>query len=451
MRIAVITENFLPKLDGVTRTLARLLEYLQATGHQALLLGPESGMQQYAGAEVIGTAGIPLPFYPELKANMFRPLFLQRLHEFQPDVIHLVDPVMLGATGLAVARLLQVPVVSSYHTNLAAYCKHFGFGFLTEPMWAYNRFIHNQCALTFCPSPSTAARLRKQGFEHLRIWPRGVDTSLFHPAWRNERLRASWLKEREQPQNKVILLYAGRISREKNLRLLVEAYCGMDHTRCHLVMVGDGPAYTEVRQELADAPVTFTGYLAGEALATAYASADVFAFPSYTETFGQVVLEAMASGLPVVGLNAEGIRDLVSHEHTGLLLERQLIDQEKQAAAYRELLEYLVQDRQARERMDQAALVEASHHSWPEAMKCLVQGYDEIACACHQDERGSMTRLIERDGDAVFRNYSKPSAKAPVIDPGDEAPFLVGERPGERTARCDCSIVGTQGAGRNEP
>ena len=286
---------------------------------------------------------------------------------------------MLGATGLAVARLLQVPVVSSYHTNLAAYCKHFGFGFLTEPMWAYNRFIHNQCALTFCPSPSTAARLRKQGFEHLRIWPRGVDTSLFQPARRNERLRASWLKEREQPQNKVILLYAGRISREKNLRLLVEAYRGMDHTRCHLVIVGDGPAYTEVRQKLADAPVTFTGYLAGEALATAYASADVFAFPSYTETFGQVVLEAMASGLPVVGLNAEGIRDLVSHEHTGLLLERQLIDQEKQAAAYRELLEYLVQDRQARERMEQAALVEASHHSWPEAMKCLVQGYDEIA------------------------------------------------------------------------
>jgi glycosyltransferase involved in cell wall biosynthesis len=379
MRIAIITENFLPKLDGVTRTIARLLEYLQATGHQALLLGPESGMQQYAGAEVIGTVGIPLPFYPELKANVFRPHFLRRLQEFQPDVIHLVDPVMLGATGLAIARLLQVPVVSSYHTNLAVYCEHFSFGFLTEPMWAYNRFIHNQCALTFCPSPSTASRLHKQGFEHLRIWPRGVDTSLFQPARRDERLRASWLKEREQPQGKVILLYAGRISREKNLRLLIEAYRGMDHTRCHLVMVGDGPAYAEIRQELVDAPVTFTGYLAGEALADAYASADVFAFPSYTETFGQVVLEAMASGLPVVGLYAEGICDLVSHGHTGLLLERQLIDQERQAGGYRELLEYLIQDRQARERLRQAALVEAQRHSWPEAMYCLVQGYGEIA------------------------------------------------------------------------
>jgi len=379
MRIAIITENFLPKLDGVTRTIARLLEYLQATGHQALLLGPESGMERYAGAEVVGTVGVPLPFYPELKMNMFRPLFLRRLQAFRPDVIHLVDPVMLGTTGLAVARLLGVPVVSSYHTNLADYCEHFGFGFLSEPMSAYSRFVHSQCALTFCPSPSTAARLRRQGFTHLRIWPRGVDTRLFHPARRDERLRATWLKGRKQPERKVILLYAGRISREKNLRLLVEAYRGMDHTRCHLVMVGDGPAYVEVQQELAGAPVTFTGYLAGEALASAYAAADVFAFPSYTETFGQVVLESMASGLPVVGLHAEGIRDLVSHEHTGLLLEQRPIGQEEQVAAYRELLERLVQSQVVRERMGQAALVEARRHSWPEAMQCLARGYREVA------------------------------------------------------------------------
>ncbi|MBO0791750.1 MAG: glycosyltransferase, partial [Ktedonobacteraceae bacterium] len=125
----------MPKLDGVTRTLARLLEHLQAAGHQVLLLGPECGMEHYAGAEVIGTRGLPLPFYPELRFNFFRPLFLRRLLEFRPEVVHLVDPVVLGATGLAAARLLQVPVVSSYHTNLAAYCTHFGFGLLTRPMW----------------------------------------------------------------------------------------------------------------------------------------------------------------------------------------------------------------------------------------------------------------------------------------------------------------------------
>lgn len=212
MRVAIITENFLPKLDGVTRTLGRLLEHLQANGHQALLLGPESGMDYYADAEVIGTAGLPLPFYPELKFNFFRPLFMRRLNEFLPDIIHLVDPVVLGATGLAAGHLLHIPLVSSYHTNLAAYCEHFGFSLLKEPMWSYNRFIHNQCAMTFCPSPSTAAMLRLQGFEHLRIWSRGVDTTLFTPTRRSNDLRATWLTARTHLENKVVLLYVGRIS-----------------------------------------------------------------------------------------------------------------------------------------------------------------------------------------------------------------------------------------------
>jgi len=378
MRIAIITENFLPKLDGVTRTLARLLEHLQTTGHQALLLGPDSGMDQYAGAEVIGTAGLPFPFYPELKFNFFRPLFLRRLYEFRPDVIHLVDPVILGASGLAAARLLNRPLVSSYHTNLAAYCSYFGFGLLTQPMWLYNRFIHNQCSLTFCPSASTAAMLRRQGFEHLRIWPRGVNAELFQPERCNQALRAGWLQERMQPEQKAVILYVGRVSWEKNLKLLVQAYLGMDHERCHLVIVGDGPAYAELRQELADVPVTFTGYLSGAALAEAYASADLFAFPSFTETFGQVVLEAMASGLPIVGLLSDGVRDLVSQGQTGLLLDSESLSQAALVQAYQEQLTRLVLDRDLRQRMSQAALAEARRRSWYEAMESLVQGYREV-------------------------------------------------------------------------
>src|SRR5581483_7423346 len=354
LRVAIITENFLPKLDGVTRTLARLLEHLQANDHQALLLGPECGMEQYAGAEVVGTAGLPLPFYPELKFNFFRPLFVRRLHEFRPDIIHVVDPVILGATGLAAARLFHTPIVSSYHTNLAAYCDHFGFAALTKPMWFYNRFIHNQCSLTFCPSRSTAAMLRAQGFERLRIWPRGVDTTLFQPERRSEELRASWLNGRIDRENKTILLYVGRVSWEKNLRLLIQTYHAMNHAHCHLVIVGNGPAYAEVQQELQDVPVTFTGYLSGEALATAYASADIFAFPSYTETFGQVVLEAMASGLPIVGLLSDGVCDLVEDGYTGLLLDIQQKNPEEQVSAYRERLEHLIQHRQTRHTMGQA-------------------------------------------------------------------------------------------------
>jgi glycosyltransferase involved in cell wall biosynthesis len=378
VRIAIITENFLPKLDGVTRTLARLLEHLQKAGHQALLLGPECGMEQYAGAEIVSTAGLPFPFYPELKFNFFRPLFLRRLHEFQPDVIHLVDPVILGATGLAVASFLRKPIVSSYHTNLAAYCEHFGFSFLTKPMWLYNRFIHSQCALTFCPSPSTAAMLRAQGFEHLRIWPRGVDLSLFAPERRSEVLRTSWLKDRTEPEKKTIILYVGRVSWEKNLRLLMQAYQQIDHTNCHLVITGDGPACIEIQQEMKAMPVTFTGYLAGTELATAYASADVFAFPSVTETFGQVVLEAMASRLPVAGILSEGVCDLVSDGKTGLLLDARGMSHDEQVTGYRENLIRLVQNAAMRRRMGDAALLEASRHTWYEAMECLVQGYQEV-------------------------------------------------------------------------
>jgi glycosyltransferase involved in cell wall biosynthesis len=377
MRVAIITENFLPKLDGVTRTLARLLEHLQANGHQALLLGPDSGMESYAGAELVGTAGLPFPFYPELKFNFFRPLFMRRLSEFQPDIIHIVDPVILGATGLAAARILNKPIISSYHTNLAAYCEHFGFGLLTKPMWSYNRFIHSQCSLTFCPSPSTATMLRSQGFEHVRIWPRGIDSTLFRPGARDEQIRGGWLRERTDPERKVVLLYVGRVSWEKNLRLLVQAYRNMDHEQCHLVIVGDGPARVEIEQELADTPVTFTGYLRGKELATAYACADVFAFPSYTETFGQVVLEAMSSGLPVVGLLAEGVRDLVSDGQSGLLLNMAQLDEEEQATAYQAYLTRLVQDEQLRQRMGQAALAESRKYTWYEAMECLVRGYQE--------------------------------------------------------------------------
>lgn len=378
MRVAIITENFLPKLDGVTRTLARLLEYLQANGHQALLLGPESGMERYAGAEIIGTTGLPLPFYPELKFNFFRPLFIRRLNDFRPDIVHLVDPVVLGAAGLAAARFLNKPVASSYHTNLAAYCGHFGFPIFTKPMWSYNRFMHNQCSLTFCPSPSTAEMLRKQGFEHLRIWPRGVETALFQPERRSAELRASWLEGRKLPDTKRVLLYAGRISWEKNLQLLTQAYRGMDHERCHLVIVGAGPALKEVQQELADLPVTFTGYLQGATLAAAYATADIFAFPSRTETFGQVVLEAMASGLPIVGVLSEGICDLVRDGWTGYLLDTAGLNENEQVMAYRARLEHLVYDCIGRYAMGQAGFLEARQRSWSEAMKILLKGYEEV-------------------------------------------------------------------------
>lgn len=388
MRIAIITENFLPKVDGVTRTLARLLEHLQQTSHQVLLLGPETQLQKYAGARLVGTIGIPFVLYPELKLNLWRPQFTQELLEFQPDVIHLVDPVFLGAVGLAVIRyyLPKTAIVSSYHTNLAVYCDHFGYGFLTRLMWRWNRFCHSFSHTIACPSPSTLSILDAHGFENINLWPRGVDISLFSPAQRSDHLRWRWWRNTQDlsDSNKSILLYVGRVSFEKNIKLVIEAYRGMDHTQCHLVIVGHGPAFDEIQALCSTAriPVTFTGYLQGQSLSQAYASADIFAFPSTSETFGQVVLEAMASGLPVVAIEAEGVKDLVCHQRTGLLLNAVGLSLDEQIIAYRKLLVHLVTQKNVCDEMSQEAMKEAKAYTWYEAMHCMVEIYQQAAgCA----------------------------------------------------------------------
>lgn len=314
MRVAIVTENFLPKLDGVTRTLAMLLEHLRRRGHQAILLGPQGSPRRYAGFRIFGAPGLPLPFYPELRA-LAPPLeFGQRLSRFRPDVLHVADPMLLGAAGIRWAVRIGVPVVSVYHTNLAAYCAHFGFPFLREPIWAYRRLLHNQCEATLCPSRSTADELERRGFARVGVWPRGVDVALFNPARRS----LEWRRTVAGDARKIVL-YVGRLSHEKNLGALVDAFKALDAGETHLALVGDGPARKDLEVALQGYPVTFTGYLQDEALATAYASADVFAFPSRTETFGQVVQEAMASGLPIISFEAEGVRDLVRDGETGLL------------------------------------------------------------------------------------------------------------------------------------
>ncbi|KAI8086476.1 glycosyl transferase group 1 [Halteromyces radiatus] len=401
MRIAIVTENWLPKVDGVTRTLSRLLEHLQANGHNVLLLGPESGMTEFAGAEILGTYGIPFLPYPELKLNLWRPAFTERLLSFAPQVIHIVDPVWLGPAALFMIQryLPNTPIVSSYHTNLATYCHHFGWGWFTPLMWRWNQFCHSQCLYTACPSPSTKRMLELHGFDHVRLWPRGVDMDLFSPLHRSLELREQWMglsslmdDNKKKNQDKCVLLYVGRISFEKNIGLLLDAYKEMDHSKCHLVCVGHGPAFDDIQQQYcinksnqdgdSVLPITFTGYLQGTDLATAYASADMFVFPSTTETFGQVVLEAMASGLPVVGLQAEGICDLVEDEYSGLLLDGDDV------TGYKNNMERLVNRPLERQHMGKNALMASKSYTWPAAMNQMVQVYkDAIGDSKISDDR----------------------------------------------------------------
>jgi glycosyltransferase involved in cell wall biosynthesis len=366
MRVAIVTENFLPKLDGVTRTLAMLLEHLRRRGHQAILLGPQGSPRRYAGFRIFGAPGLPLPFYPELRA-LAPPLeFGQRLSRFRPDVLHVADPMLLGAAGIRWAVRVGVPVVSVYHTNLAAYCAHFGFPFLQEPMWAYRRLLHNQCEATLCPSPSTAREAERRGFERVGVWPRGIDSSLFNPQKRSE----MWRRAVGSSARKIIL-YVGRLSYEKNPGVLVEAFKTLGAPDIHLVLVGDGPARESLERSLAGYAVTFTGYLTGEALATAYASADVFAFPSHTETFGQVVQEAMASGVPVVGFDAEGVRDLVSSGETGLLAR------DHSPHTFAEALRSVLYSDELRAALGAQAHTFAAARAWENVMDGLIVFYED--------------------------------------------------------------------------
>ncbi|KAH7341396.1 hypothetical protein B0J17DRAFT_542044, partial [Rhizoctonia solani] len=327
-------ENFLPKIDGVTRCLARLLKHLREEGHEVMILGPEVNMSTYETYPVIGTIGIPLVLYPDLKLNFLRPKFLRSIQEFKPDVIHVVDPVWLGPQILYALRrgwcgpnwtTPNAPIVASFHTNLPTYASLFGLKFLEPIMWNWIRYIHAQCRLTACPTLSTATMLMHKGIQNTRIWPRGVDLNAFGPHKRCLKLRGEW-GIKNSPE--CIILYAGRLSYEKNLRFLIDSYrslldmLGEAAPRPVFVFAGDGPARGSLEELccLRQIPAHFTGHLSGDQLTKCYASADIFAFPSYTETFGQVILEALASGLPIVGLDADGTRDLVQHERTGLLL-----------------------------------------------------------------------------------------------------------------------------------
>lgn len=366
MRVALICETFLPDVNGVTTTLCRLLEHLQRGGHEALLFAPHGAPEQYAGVPVIPLGGMPLPMYPEVKLTPPQPGITAQLRRFRPDLVHLVGPAVMGAMVPAIARNLRLPLVASYHTDFGAYSRHYGLGFLQSGVNGWLRWIHNRCQLTLCPSSYTLRSLRSSGFRRLRIWGRGVDTQRFHPRHRSD----DWRQSVGQQPGETLLLYVGRIASEKRVDLLPEALAGLPNTR--LVLVGDGPYRAELERRCAGLPVHFTGYLKGHELATAYASSDAFVFPSDTDTFGQVIQEAMASGLPVVGARSGGTLDLVRDGETGRHFAPGV------ASDLRARLHELSASATMRAEQGHAGRLAAEGRSWPRVMGELMEHYERV-------------------------------------------------------------------------
>ena len=324
LRVALVTETYPPEVNGVAATLARVADGLRQRGHQLQLVRPRQtrgetgagGNAQDSGFAEVLMRGLAIPRYPQLKMGLPARRALLRLWSTQrPDVVHIVTEGPLGWSALQAARHLRLPVVSDFRTNFHAYSAHYGVGWLRVPVMAYLRKFHNRTHSTMVPTDLLRRELAAAGFERLRVVARGVDTQRFAPSRRSEALRAQWGAGR----GTLVALCVGRLAAEKNLGVLLDAAAAMreQHTALRLVLVGDGPERARLQQRCPDA--VFSGVRHGDDLAAHYASADVFLFPSMTETFGNVVPEAMASGVAVVAYDHAAAGQLIRHGDNGLL------------------------------------------------------------------------------------------------------------------------------------
>ncbi len=368
MRIALFTETFLPKVDGIVTRLRHTVEHLQRNGNQLLVICPDGGITEYKGAKIYGISGFPLPMYPELTLALPRPAIGEVLEKFNPDIIHVVNPAVLGLAGIIHSKIHNIPLVASYHTHLPQYLQHYGLGMLEGLLWELLKAGHNQAALNLCTSTAMVEELTARGIERVDLWQRGVDTELFHPSLGSEQMRQKLSQNNlEAP----LLLYVGRLSAEKEIERIKPILEGIPEAR--LALVGDGPHREALEKHFVGTHTYFVGYLTGTDLASAFASADAFVFPSRTETLGLVLLEAMAAGCPVVAARSGGIPDIVTDGVNGYLFEPKSDDAGAIAATMR-----LLEKKEEREIIRQNARQEAERWGWSAATRQLQTYYETV-------------------------------------------------------------------------
>ena len=321
MRIAMVTETFPPEVNGVARSIARTVQGLRARGHEIELVRPRQGAQdrplEEAGYRESLRPGLRIPLYPQLRMGLPCKGTLMRAWSARaPDVVHIATEGPLGGSALAAARALGIPVATDFRTNFDVYSGHYGAGWFAGLARAHLRRFHNRAGCTMVPTEELAARLGRGGFERLRVVGRGIDAAVFSPARRSAELRASWRAAEDTP----VALCVSRFAPEKNFPLVLDAYRAMQAVRpdARLVLVGEGPMAAQL--EALGVGVVVARRLEDGELSAHYASADVFLFPSTTETFGNVTLEAMASGLAVVACDCAAARRHIVHGRTGMLV-----------------------------------------------------------------------------------------------------------------------------------
>lgn len=386
MRIALFTEVFLPKVDGVVTRVTRTLEQLEELGHTALVFAPGDPPESFGAHRVVRVRSVSFrPWYPEIKVGLPTPRIAREMEAFRPDVVHAVNPVWLAAYGVLSARRRNLPLLASFHTDVPSYTTAIGGGLqvLRAPVQGWTTGIHNLAEVNLCTSRQMVDRAREVGIRDVDLWPKAVDTVGYHPSRATRAMRE---RLTDGHPDAPLMLYVGRLSREKDLDQLLEPLRRLQRYGVRLALVGSGPGRAELEELFAGTPTVFTGYLGGEELAAAYASADVFAFPSTTETLGLVALESMASGVPVVGAAAGGIPFAVSDGRTGHLVTPGDTD------GWTERLGSLLTDPELRARLGAAAREDAEAHSWRAATESLISSY-ELAVERHVG-RAPVHRLL---------------------------------------------------------
>lgn len=321
LHIALVTETYLPEVNGVAITLGRMVHGLCQLGHDIHLIRPRQHKQDTAREEQCYREtlvnGMPIPGYSGLKSGLPAQgllLGLWKLH--RPDVVHIATEGPLGWSALCAARKLNIPVSTDFHTNFHSYTQHYGIGLLKWPIAAYLRHFHNKAACTMVPTTELQLQLEQEGYRDVKVVSRGVDTSLFNPSRRSARLRASWNADESTP----VVMLVSRIAAEKNLAVAISAFEQMRiiNPNAKMVLVGDGPARAGLQKQHPD--LIFAGMQTGEALAEHYASGDIFIYPSLTETYGNVTVEAMASGLATLAYDYAAARQHIIHDVNGVLV-----------------------------------------------------------------------------------------------------------------------------------
>jgi len=368
VRVAIVTESFLPQVNGVTNSVLRVVEHLQERGHDALVVAPGPGPERYRHAEVRRVRAVDLPVISSLPIGVPSPKVHAALADFGPDVVHLASPFVLGAAGLRSARRLGVPTVAVYQTDVAGFAAAYGLKHGARAAWRWIRRLHSAADRTLAPSVASVRALTDHGVPRVHRWGRGVDTELFAPHHTDLRLRSLLA-----PRDELLVGYVGRLAPEKHVHRLASLN-GLPGVR--VVIVGAGPEEESLRRQLPDA--AFLGFRTGTELATAYASLDVFVHPGPHETFCQAAQEALASGVPVLAPDAGGPRDLVTHGKTGYLLEPH--DDNRFAGELWTYVE-LLRQRSLRRRLGVAARQSVAGRTWAAVCDELLGHYEQVSAS----------------------------------------------------------------------